>query len=208
MNDVLDFRVLTDGCTYSGELWSGVSDHRPVCVDVAWGHGARAIQAVAARLDHALSHLKCLAYFDEWRDDVYSQEWCIRWDSQRSDIYESKLNEWKSNMDMQRMLHVYDPLCGMDKSAWNQAQVDRLVPMLHEWVWEVAYKSEMISRSYMPLSVDKWGTSHVTIPVHIHSELDDLLWYDQGHMPRRFWWDESCDAAKQRVKEAECVYRT
>ena len=74
VNSIFDCHVLDDVCMYGGDMWSSVSDHLPVCVDVPWGRTARHTREVFNRLDRALSHQTCLARFDEWREAVYSQQ--------------------------------------------------------------------------------------------------------------------------------------
>ena len=81
-------------------MWSSVSDHLPVCVDVPWGRTARHTREVFDRLDRALSHQTCLARFDEWRETVYSQQWSIRWNPKKSNIFNTYASQWASREDI------------------------------------------------------------------------------------------------------------
>jgi hypothetical protein len=56
--------------------------------------------------------------------------------------------------------------------------------------------------------LSKWGASHVTLPVDGHVVVDDALWYDRGCIPRRFWWDDTCESAKRSLRVAERLYRS
>lgn len=207
-NTVLDCSVLDDTCTYGGDMWSSVSDHLPVCVDIPWGHTARQIKEVFDRLDRALSHQSCLAEFNDFREAVYSQQWNIRWNKEREKRFDMCANTWASQVDIQAMLNVSDmSSLGLDTDTWYEQHVNVLLESLNEWMWDAADHAGMVCKRPLPLCNDRWGTSHVTMPIDRHIILDDLLWYDQGKMPRRMWWDSTCEDAKHEARLAENAFR-
>ena len=65
----------------------------------------------------------------------------------------------------------------------------------------------MVRKEYCAIDVSRWGTSDVNIPVDRDRRIDDLLDYDQGRIPRRLWWDSSCDKAKYNARRAENDFR-
>ena len=65
----------------------------------------------------------------------------------------------------------------------------------------------MVRKKYCAIDVSRWGTSDVNIPVDRDRRIDDLLDYDQGRIPRRLWWDSSCDKAKYNARRAEYDFR-
>ncbi len=71
---VIECEVLPDVCSYTGDIWTSTSiDDLPVSADLSLGLAMKQSKEINDRLYRALSHLKCLAYFDEWSDDLYNQ---------------------------------------------------------------------------------------------------------------------------------------
>ena len=207
--NVFDCRILDDICMYNGDRWSSVSDHLPVCIDVPWGLSARHTREVFDRLDRALSHQTCLANLDTWRGAAYSQQWTIRWSAKRANRFHECINEWVRREDVKDLCKLsYNDTCEVSRDTWYEQHTCVLLASLNEWMWDAADEAGLVCKQFCPLQYDTWGKSHVTIPVDQHVILEDTLWLDQGKIPRRLWWDSTCESIKRDARVAENTYRT
>lgn len=200
---VIECSVIPDVCPYTGDMWTCTSvDHLPVCVDLSLGLARRFSNEVHERLQRALSHLRCLAHFDEWRDEVYSQKWSLRWKPSLERAYNKYVHEWM----------IHGQAQGLFLSTDSQAhqptdQVSKLLTSLTDYIWIAADNASMVRKEYCALNTTRWGVSDITIPVGRNAQIDDLVQYEQGYMPRRLWWDTSCDEAQRLARKAEHEYR-